>query len=141
MKHREENMQMAYVKWFDMQYPEDTTGILLNHNPSGGERPKKKIRGKWVAVGGERMRKMGAKDGIPDIMIYRPFRRHDRQIKYCGFAMELKATYMDGRKGVVSVAQKKRLAQLRAAGWYVCVKYNFDDAVEVTIQYLEARDL
>lgn len=133
---------MAVAKWLNMQYPK----LLWNHNPSGAKMPKKKIGGRWVSTVAVRMKKMGSRPGIPDIMVYRArtvphalVTQGDKKFKVCeyiGLAIELKVIYPSGKKGVVSDEQKKVLSQLQIEGWKCVVCYSFDEVVKITKWYL-----
>lgn len=142
MKHREEDLQMAVAKWIDSQYPD----LLWNHNPAGAQMPKKKVGGRWISPTAIRMKKMGSRPGIPDIMVYKGkkignanWRLGDKLLpvyEYIGLAIELKVIYPSGKKGVTSDAQKKVLSQLQKEGWKCYVCYTYDEVQKVINWYL-----
>lgn len=54
----EDQLQIACVRWFDMQYPEYR--MLLHHSPNGGYR---------TLTEGKLFRKMGTRAGFPDLLL------------------------------------------------------------------------
>lgn len=58
MLHQEENMQIACVKWFSLQYPEYAP--LLHASPNGGKRNAREAG---------RFKAMGTKAGFPDLFL------------------------------------------------------------------------
>ena len=61
MRHIEENMQIACVRWFSYQYPK--LALLLHHSPNGGKRNPREAA---------RFKAMGTKAGFPDLGLYFP---------------------------------------------------------------------
>lgn len=54
----EDQLQIACVRWFDMQFPEYR--MLLHHSPNGGYR---------TLTEGRLFRKMGTRAGFPDLLL------------------------------------------------------------------------
>ena len=61
MKNDEEQMQIACVRWFEVQFP----GLrnLLHHSPNGGRRDK---------VTAAKFKAMGTRKGFPDLILLLP---------------------------------------------------------------------
>ena len=58
MRHIEENMQIACVRWFSYQYPK--LAPWLHHSPNGGKRNPREAA---------RFKAMGTKPGFPDLIL------------------------------------------------------------------------
>lgn len=58
MRHDEDNLQMACVRWFGWQYPHYAP--LLHHSPNGGRRNAREAG---------RFKAMGTKAGFPDLFL------------------------------------------------------------------------
>ena len=61
MRHIEEDIQMACVKWFDYTYPK--LSKLLHHSPNGGKRNVREAA---------RFKRMGVRAGFPDLILLYP---------------------------------------------------------------------
>lgn len=58
MRHDEDYIQIACVRWFSMQYPQYAP--LLHHSPNGGQRNLREAA---------RFKAMGTKAGFPDLFL------------------------------------------------------------------------
>lgn len=61
IRHEEDRLQIACVRWFSLQYPR--LAPLLHHSPNGGQ------RNKLEAV---RFKQMGVRAGFPDLILALP---------------------------------------------------------------------
>lgn len=93
----EDQEQAAAAQYLDL------IGVLWCHPPNGGH------RNKIVAA---KLKKHGAKPGVPDILIFTP---PPKCPQYRGVAIELKR--MKG--GVLSQSQKDWIYDLTECGWLV----------------------
>jgi len=96
----EEQEQVDLARWLDR------SGELWCHVPNGGRRSPRE---------GARLKRMGVKAGVPDILIFREPRN---------IAVELKRRH----GGSVSPVQKKWHKRLLEAGWAVIVAKGADEA-------------
>ena len=114
MKHDEENLQCACVRWFDLQYPRFS--LLLHHSPNGG------FRNKLEAV---RFKRMGVRAGFPDLILLVPRGG-------CPFlGIELKTD-----KGRQSTAQKAYQEAFIAIGARYEVVRSIEEFMNVVKSYL-----
>lgn len=60
-RHREDDLHMACVRWFDMRYPK--LRELLHHSPNGGLRNEREAA---------RFKRMGVRAGFPDLILLLP---------------------------------------------------------------------
>ncbi len=72
-KTPEADLQISIVQWFEYAYPEHAR--WLHHSPNGGARPAKEYinkRGvkKRYCPEGAKLKRMGTKDGFPDLVLY-----------------------------------------------------------------------
>lgn len=103
--HDEDQIQAAVVMHLTIRA---TPGIVWWHTPNGGLRN--------VGEAG-RLKALGVKAGVPDLLAVRDGRL---------FALELKA-----QGGRVSDAQREMLAALEAAGVATAVAYGLDEALAI----------
>lgn len=114
----EEIEQEKFNKWFD--------DFLTRHDyrwfhpANGGRRGGKMINGKWVPTEGIKLKRMGVKRGIPDIVC--PMARKT----YHGLVIELKR--IDGKMSDVSPEQADWLAWFKRQGWETHVAFGFEQA-------------
>lgn len=105
MRHIEENLQIAVVRWFSYQYP--TLAPLLHHSPNGGKRNARE---------GARFKAMGVRAGFPDLSLYVP------KGEYHGLFVELKTD-----KGQQTDSQKRFERLLTERGYKYTVCRNFEE--------------
>ncbi|MBR6251963.1 MAG: VRR-NUC domain-containing protein [Bacteroidales bacterium] len=115
VKHDEEHLQIACVRWFRLQYPH----IIIHHSPNGGK------RGLLTAI---RFKQMGTIAGFPDLFIAYPAKG------FHGLFIEMK----NGREGVVSQEQKRMLSALDGNGYKTIVVRSFDDFISAVNDYIRA---
>jgi len=63
MRHDEDDLQIACVRWFDWQYPRQR--MARHHSPNGGWRTKAQA---------SIFKAMGCTAGFPDLMVFAPGR-------------------------------------------------------------------
>lgn len=123
MTHEEEDLQIACVAWFKMQY----SNILIHHSPSGGRRTVRiNNKGQKYCPEGSRFKKMGVQPGFPDLQILISKRGFNNLF------IELKS-----KTGKVSKEQKQVIEYLAQNGSYVAIINSFDDFVEKVNWYLK----
>ncbi len=114
MNHKEENLQIACVRWFRMQYP----NIIIHHSPNGGKRHV------LTAI---KFKAMGTLAGFPDLFIAYPSKG------YHGLFVEMK----NGKEGVVSRDQKAVLANLAAYGYKTMICRSYTEFIKYATAYIE----
>jgi len=114
MRHDEDNLQIACVRWFAMQYPHYAE--LLHHSPNGGRRNLREAA---------RFKAMGTKAGFPDLFLAVASQG------YHGLFVEMKS-----EKGRQSEAQK----QWQHSVEWQCYRYevcrNIEEFIDVINNYL-----
>ena len=116
--HYEDDLQMAVAQYLDLK------GYLWTHFPSGGQR--------HVRVGAK-LKRMGAKRGVPDCLIFEPFSfLSDVGVTHGGpgIAIELKKPKTSTVAGRLSPAQEWWLMELKRRGWMVRVCVSIDEVIE-----------
>lgn len=111
MKHEEENLQIACVEWFKLQYPK----IFIHHSPNGGKRNIREAA---------RLKKMGVCAGFPDLMIIAP----GRPVLF----IEMKSA-----KGKVTAKQIEVLKKLRDCGHEIDGCNTFEEFVYTVNEFLK----
>lgn len=115
--HEEQKLQIACVKWFELQYPW-ATGLLvhpMNEGMAGG-----RVRG---AIG----KAMGQRKGVSDLLLLLP----SSESHYCYLAMELKT-----KTGRLSADQRVFLCRAGAAGARVAVIRSVEEFVKEVKRYM-----
>jgi hypothetical protein len=110
----EDRLQIAASNYLKLQYP----GCLWFHPPNGGSRNK---------IEGAKLKRMGVKPGISDILILEPRK------EYSGLAIELKSA-----KGRATTEQKEFLKLLEERNWRTAIINNLDDFIKTVDEYLAA---
>lgn len=108
----EEDEQGAFVTWFEMQYP----NVLMFHIPNGA--------GVGIKLG-KRLKKMGLKSGIPDLMVP---------------AWKLWIEMKRVKGGKLSDNQQRIIGHLRSVGYRVIVAQGCMDAIEQTRRFLSEQN-
>lgn len=108
----EASIQQSICRYLDITYPR-----ILYCASAGGMRTSMK-----QAI---KMKLTGYKKGFPDMFIY-----HSNKT-FNGLAMEVKK-----KSGVISPHQKEWLSRLKEGGYYSCVVYNLDDAIQIIDSYI-----
>ena len=112
-RHDEEDLQIACVRWFDLQYPQYRN--LLHHSPNGGKRNVREAA---------RFKAMGTRAGFPDLLLLVP--RHP----YNFLAIEMKTS-----KGRQSDNQKQMQADMEAQGGIYVVCRSLDEFIAIIKSY------
>ena len=112
----EHTIQASCVRWFRYAYPSSIIFAI----PNGGARDK---------VTGARLKEEGVLAGIPDLMIAEP------SGIWHGMFVEMK----NGKVGVVSDAQKERMAGLTEAGYLCVVCRDFPEFEKAVSAYMSGR--
>ena len=94
----------------------DHSGLLWCHVPNGGQRN---------AITGAKLKKMGTKRGVPDVLIFSR-RLLSGDVMGKPLALELKVRYNKPSK-----EQHEWIARLREEGWRCEVCYSIDDVLNV----------
>lgn len=109
----EDNLQIQVANYLRMQYPK----VLWCHTPNGGSRN---------AIEGAKLKRMGVRAGMPDIMVYED--RHP----FNGLAIELKVGKNKPTENQVFV-----LNELTRNRWQTAVCYSIDEAIKEIDKYLK----
>jgi hypothetical protein len=116
--HKEEDMQLRCVKWFDYQYP--NLRLHLHHSPNGGKRNERE---------GARFKAMGTRAGFPDLLLLHPNKF------YPFMGIELKT-----EKGYQSPTQKEYQKMFEELGAKYIVVRSLDQFIEEVKNYLADVD-
>lgn len=114
MRSKEDSLQIAVADYLRLQYPK----ALWIHCPNGGSRN---------AIEGAKLKKMGVKKGVPDILIFEP-----KGDYHCGLAIELKIAPNKATKEQIDF-----LADLEKRGWQCELCFDFNDAKEIIDDYFK----
>lgn len=106
-RNEEDHEQSVVVDWLEQR------GVLFTHVPNGGNRN---------VITGARLKRLGLKRGVPDILIFDP-PPNDAAI---GVAIEMKRR----KGGATSKEQREWLEKLDARGWAAFVCLGADQAIE-----------
>lgn len=112
--HKEEDMQLQCIKWFDYQYPK--LKLHLHHSPNGGKRDERE---------GARFKEMGTRAGFPDLILLLP------NNFYPFMGIELKTD-----KGSQSERQKEYQKSFEEIGAKYVVVRSLEDFMREINQYL-----
>ena len=119
----EDDIQKAVVKWARMQ--NDPALQMIMHVPNGGARD---------ARTGARLKAMGTRRGVPDLLVPWPKIGAGNRGPYHGLWLELKRH--DGRVRPEQAWWLERLAEL---GYAVAVAYSYDQATSALDEYVGGR--
>lgn len=114
MKHEEEDLQVACVRWFDYQYQKIKP--LLHASPNGGYRR---------AIEAKRFKAMGTRPGFPDLFLSIPNRL------YHGLYLELKVG-----KNKQTDHQKEYQRLVEEQGYRYAVIRSFPEFMEQIESYI-----
>ncbi len=109
----EDKLQRAVMNYITMQYP----GVIFTHPMNEGKRSKFEQF---------KMKYLGAKPGIPDLLIFTP------NANFSGLAIELKYKYNKPTEN-----QKKWLKWLKNCNWFVYWSNDFDDCIKIIDEYFK----
>ena len=113
-KHLEDDLQLACVRWFEMQYP--VLSKALHHSPNGGRRNVRE---------GARFKAQGVRPGFPDLVLYH------RSPPFSLLAVELKIKPNKPTKD-----QKWWLHHLQLQNAKTAECYSLEEFIEVVKGYL-----
>lgn len=129
--HPEDDIQRALFQWIDLATPRIPQLAVAFHPANGGKRDAREAA---------RLKGLGVRPGVPDVMIpargpqpdyFDPSLRHRG---YTGLAIELKAG-----KNKPTPEQMRWADNLRKAGWEVRVCYSFDEARQAIADYFGVK--
>lgn len=117
MKHIEDDLQAACVRWYSYQY--SAKRDLLFAIPNGGKRNVREAA---------RMKLQGVRAGVPDLMLAVPSGRGG---SYNGFFIEMKS-----EKGQLTAHQKDMQKRLSQMGYKTAVIRSVVEFVMLVTEYL-----
>ncbi len=121
MRHEEDNLQMACVRWFGLQFP--GVAKLLHHSPNGGRRNAREAA---------RFKAMGTRAGFPDLILLLP--SADGLFRFLAIELKTKA----GRQSEHQKDYERLITE--HGGKYVVVR-SVEEFIEVINEYLNPRKL
>jgi hypothetical protein len=113
MKHEESNIQISFVDWINLQHPKLADYII--HTPNGG---------KMNPIRGRRLRRMGVKAGVADILFM--WRKQDLG----GLWLEFKTN-----KGTQSNSQKEFEKLCHIAQYDYQIVRSLQEAIDAFSEY------
>lgn len=113
MRHLEDQLQIACVRYFDYMYPK--ISHLLHHSPNGGKRNLREAA---------RFKTMGVRPGFPDLILLLP------NSEYSYLCVELKIA-----KGRQSELQKEYQKLVEKNGGKYCICRSVDDFIKTIVEY------
>lgn len=116
MRHIEDSLQIACVRWFGMRYGELSS--LLHHSPNGGRRDAREAA---------RFKAMGVRPGFPDLLLLHPSGR------YHFLAVELKTA--TGRQ---SGYQREWQAMIEREGGRYAIARSLRQFADTVDEYMRA---
>ena len=126
----EEQEQREVVKFLTL------AGVRFCHVPNGGKRGR---------IEAAIFKGLGVQAGVPDLLIFDPppfhVSRYDRQPRYIGTAIEMKARKDQVPGAKPTQAQRQWLDALRERGWFTAVCYGAGEAIDLLrgVGYGEVR--
>jgi len=124
MKHPEDDLLMAAVYWFELQYP--LLKHKLHHSPNEGQRSmKRNSNGVYYSPEASRLKKKGTKAGFPDLELLHPAKG------FHGLFAEAKAG-----KGKLKQEQADWLQQLSEDNYFTFVFRSLDEFIKIVTNYL-----
>jgi len=120
-------MQRALFQWITLATPRIPQLALAFHPANGGKRDAREAA---------RLKGLGVRPGVPDVMIpaHRGWHIMDPKLQRIGLAIELKAG-----KNQPTPEQLQWLGRLSDMGWATYVCYSFDDARQAIADYFGVR--
>lgn len=106
-RHIEDNIQIACVRWFGLQFPD--LALLLHHSPNGGKRNAREAA---------RFKTMGTRAGFPDLILLFP------SSGFHGLLIEMKTEESSSRQTDNQKAYEKATTK---SGYRYVVCRSFDD--------------
>ncbi len=121
MRHEEDNLQTACVRWFGLQFP--GVAKLLHHSPNGGRRNAREAA---------RFKAMGTRAGFPDLILL--LSSSDGRFRFLAIELKTKA----GRQSEHQKDYERLIT--KHGGKYVIVR-SVEEFVTVVTEYLNPRKL
>ena len=118
MRHIEDSIQIACVKWFSLQYPK--LALCLHHSPNGGKRNVREAA---------RFKEMGTRPGFPDLFLMYPSNG------FHGLFVEMKSP-----KGVQQHSQKRWQKMAEALGYKYALCRSLEEFRALILSYLSQRE-
>lgn len=118
-RYREDDLQKACVRWFDLQHP--ALAPLLHHSPNEGLLPA-------GAVQGAKRKAMGVRAGFPDLVLLVP------SAPYGYLCVELKSV-----TGRLSGSQRDYRNLVRKAGGRYVVVRSVTEFIDEVTKYLQQQ--
>lgn len=115
--HLEDKLQMACVRWFELQY--NQYAIYLHHSPNGGYR---------TPAEASIFKSMGTRAGFPDLLLFLPNQY------YCFMGIELKVG-----NNKQSPAQLQMQQAFESVGAKYVVVRSLDEFMDVVDTYMRMR--
>lgn len=123
MKHIEDDLQMACVEWFGLQYPQ--LADMLHHSPNGGKRNAREAA---------RFKKMGTRPGYPDLFLAIPIRKNIHSVEvWHGLYIEMKSP-----TGATTAKQKEMQKRLKNMDYCVTTCRSKEEFIATINNYLQA---
>lgn len=123
--HTEDDLQRAVFQWITLATPRIPGLAIAFHPANGGRRDAREAA---------RLKGMGVRPGVPDIMIPYPQVDIASELVSAGLAIELKSA-----NGVLTDSQKDWHQRLSDACWEVHVCRSFDEARGVIAAYFNTK--
>lgn len=114
---KEDSLNIAVANYLRLQYP----GVFFSHIPNGGSRNP---------IEGAKLKRMGVRRGLPDLMLFHRKYFKDRST-YAGLFIELKI-----KPNKPSPEQMFAMDELRKNGWNGSVCYDFESAKTLIDNYI-----
>lgn len=119
MRYEEEELQIACVRWFSLQYQK--LALLLHHSPNGGLR---------TSFEAKRFKAMGTRAGFPDLVLLFP------NAKYHALFVELKT-----KTGKQQPSQKQMQLALEQMGYRYEIVRSLDGFMNCIRRYFKSIDI
>ena len=136
-KNPEDRLQIAVATYLDLL---SRTKKFRWFHPANERKTKliQKKNGKFWTPEGTKLKAMGVKPGVPDVMIFKPKWKliGNDQVRISGLAIELKAVYANKKKNYPTPQQKEWMQYLEQVGWEVHVAYDFDTVKKIVDEYV-----
>lgn len=118
-RHLEDDLTTAVATYLRIQYPR----ALWFHVPNGGRRNARE---------GARMKAMGVRPGVCDMLIFESQARPQGELHYKGLALELKI-----KPNRIEPTQMEFITAITCRGWQGVVAWSFDEAKQYIDNHLK----
>ena len=117
MRHLEDRLQIACVRWFSMQHRD--IAHLLHHSPNGGYR---------TATEGAKFKAMGVRAGFADLVLLVP------RGGYHALFIEMKSA-----KGRQTALQEQWQHEVEAQGYKYTICRSIEEFINIITNYLKEK--